>query len=150
MIIKFSFSPHGALRHLPCVVTDQGQGGGQSVEDAEALGAFFAGCTIDDAASVPQLVKAVEQVRMERASKIQGFSREKALGARPGDKFTLNGGEFVPYNFSYPGAVKWAEKLGLEVPEKAKKAASASHAMPNGKGVSAPDATARAIVEGNL
>lgn len=88
---------------------------------------------------------------MERASKIQGFSREKALGARPGDKFTLNGGEFVPYNFSYAGAIKWAEKLGLEVPEKAKKAAATAQGLPEGKAAaSVPETTARAVVEGSL
>jgi hypothetical protein len=108
----FSFLPN----------TDQGQGGGQSVEDAEALGALLAGLTRAQSSQIPERLKLVEEIRIERASKIQGYSREKALGARDGGTFTLNAGEFSAYNYSYYGALDWAKKMGIIVVDERKAA----------------------------
>ncbi|KAM0793765.1 hypothetical protein ACM66B_001183 [Microbotryomycetes sp. NB124-2] len=91
----------------------QGQGGGQAVEDAEALGALLKGVT--NSSQVPQVLEQVQKVRYQRATNIQGFSRQKALGAREGETFTLNAQEFVPYNFGYNGAVEWAKKNNIEL-----------------------------------
>ena len=99
------------LTSLP--LSDQGQGGGQAVEDAEALGALLAG--VKDSAKVPETLQQVQKVRYERATNIQAFSRQKAMGAREGETFTLNAQEFVPYNFGYNGAVEWAKKNNIEV-----------------------------------
>ncbi|KAH9842201.1 salicylate 1-monooxygenase [Teratosphaeria destructans] len=89
----------------------QGQGASQSLEDAEALGAFF-----EDVTSRPsfELVKTKLQqvfaVRYERASLIQNFSR---LHARPGTQsgqnkaVTLDPSEFISYNCNYSGAKAW-------------------------------------------
>ncbi|KAK4046120.1 hypothetical protein OIV83_006346, partial [Microbotryomycetes sp. JL201] len=89
----------------------QGQGGGQTVEDAEALGALLKGVT--DASRVPKLLAQVQSVRYQRATDIQQYSRQKALGGRQGETFTLNAQEFVGYNFGYNGAVEWAERSGI-------------------------------------
>ncbi|ORY90089.1 hypothetical protein BCR35DRAFT_317057 [Leucosporidium creatinivorum] len=107
-LIIIGDASHAMLPH-------QGQGGGQSVEDAEALGALLSGLTRAQSSRIPQRLQLVESVRIERASKIQGYSREKALGAKDGNTFTLNAGEFSAYNYSYFGALDWARKLGIEV-----------------------------------
>lgn len=96
-------------------LADQGQGGGQSVEDAEALGALLSGFTRAHSSRIPKRLQLVESIRIERASKIQGYSREKALGATGGGTFTLNAGEFSAYNYLYHGALDWAEKKGVAV-----------------------------------
>lgn len=101
-----------AIEHQPSRA-DQGQGGGQAIEDAEALGVFLPPST--RAPDVPKLLKRVEKVRYERASLIQGFSRAKALGPRPGEQ-VVNAQEHAQYNFGYNGAKEWAEKMGIEVP----------------------------------
>ncbi|SGY47476.1 BQ5605_C001g00535 [Microbotryum silenes-dioicae] len=90
----------------------QGQGGGQSVEDAEALQVVLASAGPED--DIPSLLELVQKVRYDRASKIQGYSREKAMGPRPGtEEMGVNAHQFVPYNFGYQGAVKWAEANGI-------------------------------------
>lgn len=90
----------------------QGQGGGQAIEDAEALGALLAPGTAP--ADVPALLAQVQKIRYERASTIQGYSREKALGPKEGAAI-LNAQEYAMYNFGYSGALAWAEKQGIEV-----------------------------------
>ncbi|KAL8276719.1 hypothetical protein RQP46_010898 [Phenoliferia psychrophenolica] len=105
-VILIGDASHAMLPH-------QGQGAGQSIEDAEALGALLTGAAAKD---VPALLKLVESVRKERASTIQRYSREKALGSQDGEIFTLNASEFVPYNFSYSGAVAWAQKQNIALP----------------------------------
>ena len=93
----------------------QGQGASQSVEDAEALKAIFAG--IQRKPGVAQVTDALDKVmeaRYERASLIQRYSREQA---KPGtsngsSKVTLNPGQFMKYNCDYNGAVDWLQKQG--------------------------------------
>lgn len=97
-------------------LADQGQGGGQSIEDAEALAALLHGVTKAHADVVPARLKLIEQIRHERASKIQGYSRSKAFGARDGETFVLNASQFSGYNYVYDGALDWAKKMGIEVP----------------------------------
>ncbi|KAK4905832.1 hypothetical protein LTR49_024923 [Elasticomyces elasticus] len=88
----------------------QGQGASQTVEDAEALGAFF-----DDIEGTPSeevvqhKLQSVLECRYERASMIQRFSRE---AARPGTekgskKVKMRPDEFMEYNCMYPGAKEW-------------------------------------------
>ncbi|BGO99599.1 hypothetical protein RTG_01864 [Rhodotorula toruloides ATCC 204091] len=105
-VILIGDAAHAMLPH-------QGQGGGQAIEDAEALGVFLPSST--SPSSVPELLKRAEKVRYERASLIQGFSRAKALGPREGEK-VVNAQEHAQYNFGYNGAKEWAEKMGVEVP----------------------------------
>lgn len=112
LLVSFCF-PRRLI--LPLPLTDQGQGGGQSVEDAEALGVLLSGFTRAQSSQVPKRLQLVEAIRIERASKIQGYSREKALGAKDGGTFTLNAGEFSAYNYSYYGALDWAKKMGIVV-----------------------------------
>lgn len=120
-------------------LSDQGQGGGQAVEDAEALQVVLPLGTA--AAAIPERLELAEKIRYERASLIQGYSREKALGPRPGEKAsrllsvetedeadlgspsifffltsqTVNAQEYAFYNFGYKGAKEWAEKQGIEL-----------------------------------
>jgi salicylate hydroxylase len=95
----------------------QGQGGGQSVEDAEACGVFLSGFTHADADKVPERLALIQKVRMERATKVQGYSREKAIGPREGETGgAINAHEFIGYNMGYNGALDWAKKIGVELP----------------------------------
>ncbi|KAJ9113567.1 hypothetical protein QFC20_001918 [Naganishia adeliensis] len=59
----------------------QGQGASQSFEDAEALGTFFRGYTGGSLEKTNELLQKVFDARYERASLIQGYSRQ---AARPG------------------------------------------------------------------
>jgi len=61
----------------------QGQGASQSVEDAEALGAFFADLNNEPVSleEVEQRLKSVFDTRYERASLIQKYSRQQARPA---------------------------------------------------------------------
>jgi hypothetical protein len=74
---------------------DQGQGGSQAIEDAEALGVALEAAT---SAQVPEQLKKVEKVRYERATFIQKCSREMAQGPRvdeSGAQGALNGYRFA-------------------------------------------------------
>lgn len=60
----------------------QGQGASQSIEDAEALGAFFEGVAgVPDASEVGSLLQDVFNCRYKRASLIQKYSRDAARPA---------------------------------------------------------------------
>jgi len=88
----------------------QGQGGSQPVEDAEALGAFFA--DIDGEPSDKEVASRLQKVfeaRYERASLIQKFSRDAAKPATDvGSKeMKMRPDEFMDYNCLYRGAVEW-------------------------------------------
>lgn len=90
----------------------QGQGASQAIEDAEALGALFAG--VDGRPSdeeVNERLRAVFEARYERASLIQKFSREAARPAtEAGSKeIKMRPDEFMDYNCMYRGAVEWRE-----------------------------------------
>ncbi|GAA5869814.1 hypothetical protein JCM8547_005850 [Rhodosporidiobolus lusitaniae] len=104
-VILIGDSAHAMLPH-------QGQGGGSAIEDAEAVAAVLPPGT--SAASVPERLKLAEKIRYERATRIQAYSREKALGPKPGEK-TVNAQEHAQYNFGYNGALDWAAKHGIEV-----------------------------------
>lgn len=92
----------------------QGQGASQSVEDAEALQAFFS-----DVASRPSpqdvqdRLARVFDARHERASLIQAYSRQQA---RPGTDeaskkvVTLKPDEFMAFNCGYDGARDWLSR----------------------------------------
>jgi hypothetical protein len=78
---------------------DQGQGGSQAIEDAEALGVALEAAT---SSQVPEQLKKVEKVRYERATFIQKCSREMARGPRvdeSGAQGALNGYRFAQVIF---------------------------------------------------
>ncbi|KAL4804540.1 hypothetical protein BDV18DRAFT_153033 [Aspergillus unguis] len=92
----------------------QGQGASQSIEDAEALGAFFEDLDTTKSPSLDDLQIAFEQIfkaRYDRASVIQRYSRQTAQGGTvKGQKtVTLNPEEFMDYNCMYRGAKLWSQ-----------------------------------------
>ncbi|CAD0108452.1 unnamed protein product [Aureobasidium uvarum] len=89
------------------------QGASQSIEDAEALAAFFAPTTAKP--TLPEISLALQNVfeaRYQRASVIQAYSRQQAKPAteKGSVKVTLNPAEFLDYNCKYEGAVQWLEQ----------------------------------------
>ncbi|KAK8062580.1 hypothetical protein PG997_014677 [Apiospora hydei] len=91
----------------------QGQGASQSVEDAEALQAFFrqqhAGGR-PSATEVASALRAVVAARYERASLIQLYSRQQARPAtdsKASNTVTLDPAQFMKYNCDYHGAEEW-------------------------------------------
>ncbi|KAI4725799.1 FAD/NAD(P)-binding domain-containing protein [Aureobasidium sp. EXF-10728] len=91
----------------------QGQGASQSIEDAEALAAFFSSTTAKP--TLPEISLALQKVfeaRYQRASLIQAYSRQQAKPAteKGSVKVTLNPAEFLDYNCKYEGAVQWLEQ----------------------------------------
>lgn len=74
----------------------QGQGGAQAIEDGVALATVFPlGIR---AADVPQLLGVYESARVERANKIQSFTREQA---KQPDNSKLDPSKFSHYNWSH-------------------------------------------------
>ena len=75
---------------------DQGQGCGQAVEDAEALGAMFEDVKSHlSTAEAAQRLQQVFEGRLERASTIQGYSRQQAMAPKSVDgEIKLNGQQF--------------------------------------------------------
>ncbi|GAA6022639.1 hypothetical protein JCM8202_005029 [Rhodotorula sphaerocarpa] len=108
-VILIGDAAHAMLPH-------QGQGGGQAIEDAEALAVVLPPST--PASAVPERLQLAQKLRYERATRIQAYSREKALGPKPGEK-TVNAQEHAAFNFGYAGAKDWAEKHGIELPASA-------------------------------
>ncbi|THX16081.1 FAD/NAD(P)-binding domain-containing protein [Aureobasidium pullulans] len=91
----------------------QGQGASQSIEDAEALQAFFADTTAKpNPQQITRRIRKVFEARYKRASLIQAYSRQQAKPAteKGSVKVTLNPAEFLDYNCKYEGAVKWLEQ----------------------------------------
>ncbi|KAK5048639.1 hypothetical protein LTR84_005730 [Exophiala bonariae] len=91
----------------------QGQGASQSVEDAEALGAYFA--DVHGQQSVEQIEtinKRVFDCRYERATLVQRFSRQTAKPATElgSNTIKMNPNEFMHYNFDYDGALDWVKR----------------------------------------
>ncbi|KAJ9127730.1 hypothetical protein QFC24_000013 [Naganishia onofrii] len=87
----------------------QGQGASQSFEDAEALGTLFKGFSTTSLEETNAVLQEVFNARYERASLIQGYSRQ---AARPGTavgstKITMNPKEFMDYNCNYSGVEAW-------------------------------------------
>lgn len=105
-----------------CVIGDaahamlphQGQGGGQSIEDAEALAYFLKGV---DRAGVPTALKKFEAARIGRASQIQAYSRQIALGAKVQEDgkvdAPINAAQFSEYNYGYNGIESWVKAHNL-------------------------------------
>ncbi|KAH8425122.1 uncharacterized protein LDX57_002871 [Aspergillus melleus] len=99
----------------------QGQGASQAIEDAEAVGAFFAGFEgKNDPKSVDEiegLNRAVYECRYKRATTIQAYSRQAAKPAtEPGDaRVKMSPAEFMDYNCSYGGAMDWSQRQKAEV-----------------------------------
>lgn len=101
----------------------QGQGASQAIEDAEALGAFFAECdgtSIPSQQQVRSLLDRVFRSRYNRASLIQKYSRQ---AARPGTahkdskEIAMRPDEFMDYNCLYRGAKEWeAHQSATAVP----------------------------------
>ncbi|TKA50234.1 hypothetical protein B0A53_06334 [Rhodotorula sp. CCFEE 5036] len=108
-VILIGDAAHAMLPH-------QGQGGGQAIEDAEALAVVLP--TSTPASAVPERLQLAEKIRYERATRIQSYSREKALGPKPGEK-VVNAQEHAAYNFGYAGARGYAEKHGIALPASA-------------------------------
>ncbi|SGY15355.1 BQ5605_C013g07343 [Microbotryum silenes-dioicae] len=95
----------------------QGQGASQSIEDAEALGAFFKGISSQPSKSeVEAVLKRVYDVRHERATLLQKYSRQQGKPAANSEtlEVTLNPAEFHAYNVGYNGAVEWEKKMASE------------------------------------
>lgn len=92
----------------------QGQGASQAVEDAEALGAFFAdvhGANVS-LRKIEQVNKTVFECRYDRASTIQGYSRQTAGPAtdKKSFKVNMNPAQFMDYNCNYNGALDWHKR----------------------------------------
>ncbi|USW52690.1 Putative FAD-binding domain, FAD/NAD(P)-binding domain superfamily [Septoria linicola] len=88
----------------------QGQGASQSVEDAEALGAFFESVIeVPGKDDIEAILQQVFKSRYERASLIQRYSRDAARPATElGSKeVKIRPDEFMDYNCSYTGAKNW-------------------------------------------
>ncbi len=91
----------------------QGQGASQSIEDAEALQAFFAHVSSRPGKKVVQeQLERVFETRYERVTLIQTYSRQQAKGGTQGEtnKVSLNPGEFMTFNCDYNGAVDWFKR----------------------------------------
>ncbi|KAK3669946.1 hypothetical protein LTR78_010197 [Recurvomyces mirabilis] len=82
----------------------QGQGGTQSIEDAEAF-TLFAKPDIDRA-SIPDILRLFDTVRRTRASKIQNITRESRARESAEDLYKHN-----LYTWTYPGVAECVRKL---------------------------------------
>lgn len=91
----------------------QGQGANQAIEDAEALGAFFADA--DETISKEEAQKRPQEIydaRYERATTVQRYSREAARPAtdKRATEIKMNPAEFMDYNCTYNSAKDWASR----------------------------------------
>ncbi|KAL4981889.1 hypothetical protein BDW68DRAFT_195989 [Aspergillus falconensis] len=97
----------------------QGQGASQAIEDAEALGAFFAEQA--DSPSVEKISSIFEDIfrsRHNRAGVIQEYSRQAARpGTSKGGKtVTMKPDEFMTFNCKYHGAKDWLRRQTASAP----------------------------------
>ncbi|KNG51781.1 fad binding domain containing protein [Stemphylium lycopersici] len=95
----------------------QGQGASQTIEDAEALGAYFH--DIEErivGAEVTNRLNMVFEARHERASLIQRFSREAAKPAteKGSNEIKMRPDQFMDYNCQYRGAVDWQKQRAID------------------------------------
>ncbi|KXH51520.1 hypothetical protein CNYM01_07672 [Colletotrichum nymphaeae SA-01] len=91
----------------------QGQGASQAIEDAEAIGAIFSDIKEKPTRSqITERLKIVFDCRYDRATLIQGYSRESGKPAtdKGNNKITMNPAEFMDYNCTYNGAKDWIER----------------------------------------
>ena len=104
---------HVTDQNIPAMLPTQGQGASQSIEDAEALQAFFADMTAKpNPQQIARRIRKVFEARYKRASLIQAYSRQQAKPAteKGSVKVTLNPAEFLDYNCRYESAVNWLEQ----------------------------------------
>ncbi|KAF2014452.1 FAD binding domain-containing protein [Aaosphaeria arxii CBS 175.79] len=97
----------------------QGQGASQTIEDAEALGAFFHDIQhIPDLGEIATILQDVFRCRFERASLIQKYSREAAKPptAKGSNEIRMKPDEFMDYNCFYRGAKEWKKTQNLVSP----------------------------------
>lgn len=111
--LKVSQTAINPSQEHPTYTSQQGQGASQSIEDAEAIAAFFSATT--SRPTLPEISQALANVfeaRYQRATLIQAYSRQQARPAteKRSVKVTLNPAEFLDYNCKYEGAVKWLEE----------------------------------------
>ncbi|KAJ9144566.1 3-hydroxybenzoate 6-hydroxylase 1 [Pleurostoma richardsiae] len=109
----------------------QGQGASQSIEDAEALQAFFANVQARPSkGDVQEVLEKVFRARYERVSLIQTYSRQQAQGgtAKGSIAVKLDPGQFMRYNSA-------AQSYGATAPATAGPSAAATE--PTGSAVSA-------------
>jgi salicylate hydroxylase len=99
---------HPMLPHL-------GQGGSQSIEDAEALAYVLRTSSgLPELGHVEEALKRFQKLRHFRASISQEGSRLQALGPRPGSKEELlgkNPTEFAFFLYDYQGAEEWEQRM---------------------------------------
>ncbi|RMY93387.1 hypothetical protein D0861_01971 [Hortaea werneckii] len=91
----------------------QGQGASQTIEDAEALGAFFEGVGENPSkAEIEQTLQNIYKCRHERASLIQRYSRQAAKPAtdKGSSEIKMKPDEFMDYNCMYRGAKHWQQR----------------------------------------
>ncbi|KAM0752591.1 FAD/NAD(P)-binding domain-containing protein [Meredithblackwellia eburnea MCA 4105] len=94
-----------------------GQGGCQAMEDAEAIGVLLSDLTQSSANLVPERLKLIEKVRIERANTILLGSRAKMEGKKNVDGvIVMDVSEFNEYNYTYKGCVDWAKRKGISLP----------------------------------
>lgn len=94
----------------------QGQGASQAIEDAEALGAFYANVEEKRDLSLTAteaINRTIFECRYDRATTIQLYSRQMAKPAtdESGAKVNMNPSEFMDYNCSYGGALDWHRRM---------------------------------------
>ncbi|KAI7083017.1 FAD/NAD(P)-binding domain-containing protein [Hortaea werneckii] len=91
----------------------QGQGASQTIEDAEALGAFFEGIGENPSkAEIERTLQNIHKCRHERASLIQCYSRQAAKPAtdKGSSEIKMKPDEFMDYNCMYRGAKHWQQR----------------------------------------
>ena len=92
----------------------QGQGASQSVEDAEAIGAFFSHVEHGETSrrEIESINKRVFECRSSRTSTIQAYSRQTAKPAteKGGFRINMNPAQFMDYNCNYNGALDWERR----------------------------------------
>lgn len=94
----------------------QGQGASQTIEDAEALGAFFE--DVSEQVSKDEVTQRLTKVfiaRHERASLIQKYSREAAKPAtdKGSKEIKMRPDQFMDYNCTYKGALEWQKQQAV-------------------------------------
>ncbi|KAK1705489.1 hypothetical protein BDP67DRAFT_623120 [Colletotrichum lupini] len=77
----------------------QGQGAGQAMEDGAALAVVLPKGTSPD--EVPERLRLYEKIRMERAHKIQEFSRQAGKDRIPGQPPAIKMMNYTNYNFGH-------------------------------------------------
>ncbi|RMX78011.1 hypothetical protein D0869_09425 [Hortaea werneckii] len=110
---KQSWRSRGDIGKMLETLPTQGQGASQTIEDAEALGAFFDGVGEDPSKTeIEQTLQRIYSCRHERASLIQCYSRQAAKPAtdKGSSEIKMRPDEFMDYNCMYRGAKHWQQR----------------------------------------